>query len=115
MILKNGNKVKVGNKIYSVDMADTFVKRFFGLMGKKSIPADKTLFITPCNSIHTFFMRFSMIAVFVDENMIVKKVVKDMRPWDLAFAFSAKDVFEFINEGNEDLEISVGEKVIIVE
>ena len=47
-----------------VSSADSFWGRFMGLMGRGSLPADEGLYI-PGNSIHMFFMRFAIDAVFV--------------------------------------------------
>jgi len=62
-----------GEKIFQLEIADTFLKRFLGLMGRKKIPAGQGLLILPCNSIHMMFMRFSIDAVYVDKNFVMKK------------------------------------------
>ena len=59
-------------KIFQLEIADTFLKRFLGLMGRKKIPEGQGLLILPCNSIHMMFMRFSIDAVYIDENFVVK-------------------------------------------
>lgn len=105
---KGVNAVKIGNKVYNLRVADSFMSRFLGLMGKKSIPQNETLLITKCNAIHTFFMRFTMTAIFVDKGLRVTKVKKNIKPWQLCFAFGSEDVFEIISEGNDDLDVPVG-------
>lgn len=47
-------------------IAGNYWLRLKGWMFKPSVAADEALWIHPCNSIHTFFMRFSIDAVFVD-------------------------------------------------
>ena len=64
-------------------LANTFFKRFKGLMGKKKIEPGYALVITPCNSIHMFFMRFPIDAVFVDKNNIVLYIVS-IKPWHIS-------------------------------
>jgi uncharacterized membrane protein (UPF0127 family) len=49
-----------------VASADSFWGRFMGLMGRASLPDDEGLYI-PGNSIHMFFMRFPIDAVFVGQ------------------------------------------------
>jgi len=39
-------------------VADRLFKRIKGLLGKKGLGEGEALIIRPCNSIHTFFMRF---------------------------------------------------------
>ena len=60
--------------------ADTFFKRFKGLMGKKDFE-DALLFTNlKDSSIHTLFMRFEIDIYFIDENkMIFDKV--SLKPW----------------------------------
>jgi len=65
----------------NVRRADSVWSRFWGLMGRRALPVGEALHIRPCNSIHTFFMRFAMDAVFLDKDMHVVKVVADMKPF----------------------------------
>jgi hypothetical protein len=60
--------------------ADTFFKRFLGLMGKKDFNHILIFTNLTDSSIHTMFMRFEIDVYFVDENMIVFDKVS-LRPW----------------------------------
>lgn len=76
--------------------AKSFCQRAIGLLGKREWPAQKTLWIHDCNSIHTFFMKFDIDAVFVDKNLRVTKVVRNLRPGRITMPdWKAKSVFEF--------------------
>ena len=61
--------------------ADSFWKRFKGLLFYKKPIIEEGLLITPCNSIHMFFMRFPIDVVFLDESNNVVKVVPHIKPW----------------------------------
>lgn len=61
--------------------ARTFFARFMGLQFKRDLPAGAGLLITPCNSIHMFFMRFSIDAVFIDSNNEVVYIYEGIKPW----------------------------------
>jgi uncharacterized membrane protein (UPF0127 family) len=63
------------------EVARTFVARFKGLQLRKSLPAGSGLLITPCNSIHMFFMRFPIDAVFIDAEQTVLHIEEGIRPW----------------------------------
>ena len=65
-----------------------------GLLGRSSLAPDEGLFIRPAGSIHMLFMRFPIDAVFVDEELRVVKVVRDLKPWRFAAARGAKAVVE---------------------
>ena len=55
-----------------------------GLLGKRELRPGQALVIKPCNSIHTFFMRFPIDAVFVDPGNKVVKTISAMRPFRLS-------------------------------
>jgi len=60
--------------------ADTFFKRFKGLMGKKDFNDCLVFTNLIDSSIHTMFMRFEIDVYFIDENkMIYEKV--SLKPW----------------------------------
>lgn len=68
-ILISSNKT-----IEDVYVADTFLKRLRGYMFREK-PHYKAITIIPCNSIHTFFMRFRIDVLFISkENKVVKKI-----------------------------------------
>ncbi|MBI3543185.1 MAG: DUF192 domain-containing protein [Deltaproteobacteria bacterium] len=90
-------------------VADTIVSRFKGLMGRPSLDAGHGLLIEPCNSIHTFFMRFAIDVVYLGRGegagsykvMVVRAGVK---PWRMDFPiFGAKAVLELPNGGAANL------------
>lgn len=55
--------------------------RFVGLMGRRELPDGEALCIRPCSSIHMFFMRFPIDAVFVDANGAIVRVYGSIKPW----------------------------------
>lgn len=63
------------------EIAETFVERAKGLMGRGGLESGTGMLITKCNCIHTFFMRFSIDATFLDRQGNVVKVVRGIRPW----------------------------------
>ena len=75
-------------------IAATPWRRFKGLLGRKSLDPDEGLLIRPTSSIHMFFMRFAIDAVFLDPELAVRKVVPQLKPWRVAFARGAKSVLE---------------------
>lgn len=65
----------------AVSMADTPWQRFVGLMGKRELAADAGLCLRPCSSIHMFFMRMAVDAVFLDKDGMVVRMYSSLRPW----------------------------------
>ncbi len=64
--------------------ASTFFARFKGLQLKRDLPNGCGLLITPCNSIHMFFMRFPIDAVFIDLNQTVLYIEEGLKPWKIS-------------------------------
>lgn len=78
-----------------VDIAESFVARSKGLLGRTNLPTGDALWIKRCNSIHTFFMKFSIDAIFVDDKMRVVSMHENLRPWRITkLYFKASSVFE---------------------
>lgn len=67
------------DKIADVFIADTFLQRFLGFMFRKKSYHEAILF-KPCNSIHTFFMKFSIDVLFLNENMEVIRKLDGLKP-----------------------------------
>jgi len=66
---------------FTIIHADTFWKRFKGLLFYKKPIVEEGLLITPCNSVHMFFMRFPIDVLFLDPSKKVVKVVPNLKPW----------------------------------
>ena len=108
MTLKNlNNNSVITNKLIE---AKGFAKRVKGLIGISEL--DFILWIKRCNSIHTFFMKIPIDAVFVNESLLVKKIYKNLKPWRVIWPmFGVSSVFE-MNVGVSD-RISVGDKLYV--
>lgn len=75
--------------------AESYLTRGVGLLGQASLPAGEGLWIAPCRSIHSLFMRFSFDACFLDGSYQVIHVIHQMRPWRLSrHLFRAQGVLE---------------------
>lgn len=68
----------------SVGEARSLWARVRGLLGRRGLRAGEGLWIEPCSSIHMFFMRFAIDAVFTDCDGRVVRVVSRLKPWRVA-------------------------------
>lgn len=93
----------------TVEVARSFRQRLVGLLGRRALAADRGLLITPCNNIHTAFMRFAIDAVFVDEHGEVLAVRADLGPFRVAAARRAKACLELQAGRAAALGIGVGD------
>lgn len=67
-----------------VEIADNFFSRMVGLLGRKKLPEHNAMVLNPCSSIHTFFMRFSIDAVFLDGQGEVVHLITNMSPYRIS-------------------------------
>jgi uncharacterized membrane protein (UPF0127 family) len=65
-----------------------------GLLGRKSLRSGEGLLLRPAPSVHTFFMRFPIDAVFLDRAGTVLKVRAELRPWRVAACRGAHATLE---------------------
>jgi hypothetical protein len=65
-----------------------------GLLGRRGLPPGEGLLLHPAGSIHTFFMRFPIDAVFLDREQRVVRVAPHLGPWRTAAGKRAKFVLE---------------------
>jgi uncharacterized protein len=76
------------------EVADRPFARMRGLLGRASLEPDRGMLFRPAGSIHMFFMRFPIDAVFCDGDLQVIGVEHGLKPWKTAGRRGAKVVIE---------------------
>ena len=113
-ILYNKNS---GEKIAKIKIANSFFKRFLGLMFKPRCDYP-LLFEIPQNikikersSIHSLFMRFELTLIFIDgEDMIYE--IADLKPWKYYVPKKrAKYIIEFDKNEFENYDLKIGDEI----
>ncbi len=61
-------------------VARSFGFRFAGLMLRGDFPANEAI-LFPGGDIHSFFMRFPLDLLFVDDEGVILKAARGMKPW----------------------------------
>jgi uncharacterized protein len=95
----------------SVEVADRGATRNKGLLGRDSLSAGQGLWIVPCESVHTFGMKFSIDLVYLDRNKKVTKVRSNVPPWRLSACLSAHSVLELVAGTVELTETGPGDEL----
>ena len=76
-------------------LANTALQRLRGLMGRKALAPNEALWLRPCSSIHTFWMRFAIDVIWLDRKLRIVKLVPNLRPFRLTLpASQAASVIE---------------------
>jgi uncharacterized protein len=108
-LINRSKEIVVAREVQS---AKNLWARMQGLLGRSSLASDVALWISPCNSIHTFFMKFAIDAIFVDENLVVRKVVREIKPWRLIIpVLGARSVFEMAAGQARPERVSEGDRL----
>jgi len=92
-------------------LADTLWRRLRGLIGHRKLDAGAGIVLRPSWTVHTFFMRYPIDAVFVDADQLVMKVAPNLRPWKWATCRGARDVVELRAGECERARVAVGQRL----
>ncbi len=97
--MKVRNRTKNTIIVEKAIMADTFWRRLIGLMGKAKLEEKNGIILTPCNSVHTMFMRFPIDVIFLSHKLEVLLIKQNLRPWAISpIVVGARYVLE-VNAG----------------
>jgi uncharacterized protein len=75
-------------------VADGPITRLKGLLGKRQLASGDGLLLRPANTVHTWFMRFAIDVVFIDDDLQVVGITHDAGPWRLTGRRGARSVIE---------------------
>ena len=102
-------KLVINNQTFNLEIADSFKKKLFGLMGKKNI--QKGMFFPKTNSIHTFFMKEAIDVIMIDKNNTVIYFQKNVKKNKIIIKKKAYHTIELPN--NSILNIKIHDKLTI--
>jgi len=97
----------------SADMADTSAKRRTGLLKHERLDPGDGLWIVPCESVHTFFMKFPIDLVYLDKQKKVRKVRHRVPAWRLSVCLSAHSILELPAGTLEQTGTKVGDELVV--
>ncbi|PWW27048.1 hypothetical protein DFO73_109214 [Cytobacillus oceanisediminis] len=96
--------------------AYTFWKRFKGLMLTKSMPENFALHLSPCPSIHTFFMRYNIDVLYLNDRNEIVGLEENLEPGKAGKRFpEAVSVIELPAGKIKHTSTAAGQAVAFVE
>jgi uncharacterized membrane protein (UPF0127 family) len=102
--------------IDSVRVATGFGTRFLGLMGRAGLPRGEALYFPGCGCVHTCFVRFPLDLIFLDRELRVLRIARNVRPWRLAVGCTgARGVVETASGWLPEDSLTEGDAVSIRE
>lgn len=86
-------RLQTASGIHTLDIAvaNSFWRRFRGLMLAPQLAENSGLLITRCDSVHCAFMRQSIDVVYLDCEGRVLKCVPHLKPWRASFSGAGRD------------------------
>jgi uncharacterized membrane protein (UPF0127 family) len=92
-------------------MADTSAKRRTGLLKHERLNPGEGLWIVPCESVHTFFMKFPIDLLYLDKQKKVRKIRHAVPAWRLSMCLSAHSIVELRAGTLEQSGTQVGDEI----
>jgi len=98
-----------------VEVLTGTLERMKGLLGRDSLPRGSAVLIVRCPSVHTFFMRFPIDAVFLDADGVVVRLAHALRPFRMAWGgMKARSVLEAPVGTIAELGIVPGDRLDVI-
>ncbi len=93
-------------------MADNYWLRLRGLVGRPVLQPGEAMWITPCQQVHTQFMKVPLDLIFIDKHLVVKHVISGIKPW--RFSPWVKEAHAVIEMTASDvLSVQVGDLLVL--
>jgi uncharacterized membrane protein (UPF0127 family) len=110
-VVNQANGAVVGEH---VEVADTSLTRFWGLLGRRGLKAGGGLWIKPSSGVHTLGMMFPIDVVGLDRNLQVIKLWKRIVPFRVTSVnMKIKSVLELPAGHIEAMGIGLGDQLEI--
>lgn len=95
----------------SIRIANTFVSRLRGLLFSRPLLPGSGLLLMRCNSIHMFFMTYAIDCAFLDGDLKILVLHRNVRPWRLAFCGDAAHVLELGAGSIDAWDLRIGQRL----
>ena len=108
------NKTKETFLAFRVKVADSFLSRLVGLLGKRVLKPDGGVWIVPANAVHTIGMLFTFDLVLIDKDFKVVGLRELVRPFRITRPnFRAESVIELPAHAIFKSRTEVGDQLMI--
>lgn len=98
--------------IENVLKTTNFFERMRGLLFKEKLKSNAGLIISPCSSVHTFGMKYTIDVVFLDKELTIVKLVKSLKPWRMTASHASCIVLELVEDSINTLQLTTGQQLV---
>lgn len=92
-----------------VEVAGSIAQRLRGWLGRTQAPAERGLWLVPCDAVHTMGMSFPVDLVFVDGGGRIRRIDAAVPPWRFRICLGAHSVIELAAGQAQRLGLSAGD------
>jgi uncharacterized membrane protein (UPF0127 family) len=98
-----------------VEVANTSMRRLFGLLGRRGLDAGEGLWIKPSSGVHTVGMAFPIDVVGLDSKGVVIKLWSNLVPFRLtSVSWKMQSVIELPSGQIEQSGIQIGDSLTMI-
>lgn len=98
---------------HRIGRANTFLRRFRGLMLTPSLPEGSGLHIQPCRAVHSFFMKYPVDVLHLDGNSRIVGMEHALMPGNIGVSFrKTRSVVELPAGTLERADVQLGQTVV---
>ena len=90
--------------------ADSFFSRACGLLFRTKLKSNELFWLRRCKAVHTVGMQYPIAVYFLDQDHKVIRVIRDLKPFRLAWIQQAVSVVETLASAEltaEDIELAI--------
>jgi len=95
----------------ALEVAERTFERMRGLLGRPGLAPGSGLLIADCGHVHSFFMKFAIDLIWIDDQWRVVKLARRVPPWRFSGAWRASRVVELPAGALDGMGLAVGDRV----
>ena len=97
-----------------VHVADKLYSRLKGLIGTRGMQSGEAMVLIPCNSVHTWFMKYPIDVIITDREGMILRIREGLTPWKFGpWASKGRMAIELPQGTINRHKIQVGERLIL--
>ncbi|HLG51661.1 MAG TPA: DUF192 domain-containing protein [Chloroflexota bacterium] len=98
------------------EVAESFLRRGLGLLGRSNWTRSDGLVIIPCNSVHSLFMAMPIDVLHLAHDGTVKRILPRLRPWRIGpIVRGSHAVIELPAGTCEQTGTAVGDRIVLID
>jgi hypothetical protein len=87
-------------------------ERMRGLLWRPPLRTQQALIIDRCGSVHTCGVKYPLDLVFLDRQSVIRKLLRDVRPWRMAWCIAAAMTLEMPAGSIDRLKLEAGMQLL---